>query len=378
MEFTIDREKLLVGIQKTLGIIEKQNGLPILQHVLIRTMESNDRIEILATNREIGIRTDYDASVIKPGQMTIPAKKLSELIKELEGETVHLVTKGKGSAVITCNKVVSKINGLDASDFPESKDAEGYESFEMSAALLSDMIKKVIYAVSKDDSRKNISGIYMQKISKDNIPFVRMSATDGHRLAIISDEMSTSEILDIIPEKGLIIPRKGISEMRKIAEDGEGDIRLGFTRDACILEAGRATLRVNLIDGDYPDITRVIPDDNAAVILRLVVSRGEILHSLRRMAVYDGSCCSLHVNGDFIHFEAKDPDIGEIKDEIEILNVENDDGRAVKFNVGYLIESIESVSVDNVQLNIHAGMGPCVIHGVDDKNYTGIVMPLKG
>jgi DNA polymerase-3 subunit beta len=213
MEFTINRETFLNGIQKTLGIVEKQIAVPVLQNVLIRTMDDNEGIEILATNREISIRTDYDASVVKQGQLTIPAKKLSEIVKAMEGEIIHLAVKGKRVCVITCGKAVCKINGIDAADFPVTMDASECAFFEISPVLLSDMAKKVLYAASRDDGRKNISGISMQKIYIDNIATMRMAATDGHRLAVSIAE-NFDDILQI-PNDSVIIPRKVFLKSKK-------------------------------------------------------------------------------------------------------------------------------------------------------------------
>lgn len=375
MEFTINREIFLNGIQKTLGIVEKQIALPVLQNVLIRTIPDANSIEILATNREISIRTDYDASVIKEGQLTIPAKKLNEILKELQGETVHLVVKGKKVCVITCDKVVCKINGIDAADFPATMDASECSFFEISPVLLADMAKKVLYAVSKDDTRKNLSGVLMQKIYIDNIAAMRLAATDGHRLAVAVAQ-NFDDIMQI-PGDNVIIPRKGFSEIKKIAEGTENNVRIGFIKGGCILEADRATLWVNLIDGQYPDIQRVIPDENKDGVLGLIVDRDALLHSLRRMAVY-GDGCSMNIEGGVIHFEANDPEIGEIKDEIAVADLDVSVSRTVKFNIRFLIEAIEVLSEKKIALNIHDNGGPGVIHGADNKNYTAVVMPLRG
>lgn len=375
MEFTINRETFLNGIQKTLGIVETKSSVPILQNILIRTMEGDERIEIMADNREIGVRGDYDASVIKPGQLTLPAKKLNELIKELEGETIHIAVKGKRSCVITCNKAVCKINGMDASDYPSAMDIEDCNFFTMSPVLLDDMSKKVIYAAAKDDARKNLSGVAMQKIYIDSLPAMRLCATDGSRLAVCVAENFDDTLQ--IPNDGVIIPRKGFMEIRKILDDADGNVRIGFAKGSCIVEAGRVTLRVGLIDNTYPDISRVIPSENAEGILNLTVPREAILHSLRRMAVY-GDACSMDINAGSIHFEANDPNIGEIKDEIEIVDLDAAITRIIKFNIRFLLEAIEALNEKKITLSLYDNNGPCVVHGEFDKNYTALVMPLRG
>lgn len=440
MEFTIDRETFLEGIKATLGIVEKQSAMPILQNLLIKTCD--DGIEISANNREIGIRTNYTASVIKPGELTIPARKLSEIVRELQGETIHLVVK-KGSAMITSNKAVCRINGMEASDYPQMVKAAGYEPFMISPVLLRDMLKKVSYATLKDNTSRNLSGIFIQKIINDGAVSIRMAATDSKRLAIATAPRTELDLP--ITERGVIIPGKGFSEIKKISESTEDDMSIGFVTGACIVEADRSMLRVSLIDGPYPDFQRVIPSEQADGMLAITVVRDTLLHALHRLAVY-GTDCALDIHGGVIHLEARDPEIGEIKDEVEIDQLDqgksdiesekpkkecnakkNRHGlcdhilragisgdkcgvedcclkcmaedcerkcdlskayihevqgqateRTVKFNVHYLIDAIEAVTDEKVVLNIYDGFGGTVIRGSKDKNYLSVVMPLKG
>lgn len=376
MEFTIDRETFQEGIKKTLGIVERNSPTPILQNVLIRTMTDDSGIEILATNREIGIRTNYDASVITPGSLTIPARKLNELVRELQGETVHLAAKKNGTAVITCNKAVCKINGLAADEYPEMIMEDGCESFMISHSLLDYMLGSVLYAVSSESGRVNMEGVFLQKITKDGATIIRMAATDGHRLAITDIKRDETDLP--LPENGIIIPKKGAIEIKKICDGTEGDVEISFAKGAIIINAGRATLRVNLIDANYPDIQRIIPAESADGILKITAVRDDLLHSLRRMAVCGSFGCVLDIHDSAIHLEASDPNVGEIKDEIVISTPDPVAARVVKYNVDYLIEAIEAVTDQAVALNISPEFGGCLVRGADNRNYFGIVMPLKG
>jgi len=375
MEFTINRETFQEGIQRTLGVVEKQASLPILQNILIKT--TDDGIEILATNNEIGIRTNYDASVVKPGSLTIPARKINELVRELQGETVHLASKRTGDAVITCNKTVCKIKGLAADDYPEVLTETASETFISSPTLLRYMLGSVLYAVNRDENRKHLSGVFLQKIIRDESASIRVAATDGHRLAVIQIKRTEAELP--IPENGVIIPRKGALEIRKLSDGIEDDVKIGFVNGAAIVEAGRSMLRVNLIDQNYPDIQRIIPDESMEGILQITAVRDDLLHSLRRIAVCGSSFgCVLDIHDGAIHLEAQDPDIGDIKDEIPISAVDPGAARVVKYNVHYLIDAIDAVTDEAVVLNISPGFGGCLVRGQDNKNYMGIVMPLKG
>lgn len=374
MEFTIKRETFVSAVAKTMGVVERTAGMPILGNLLV--MARDGEIEIAATDREIGITTAYDASVIDGGEFTLPARKLYETVRALEGETLHLKTAGAKDtlAVLTCHKTVCRLNGMPADEFPAIAGKDGCETSPVGPALLRSLIRKVSYAVSKDSSRQNITGIFLEKITEGSSVLIKVSATDGHRLAVAKAVIEETDADPAIPEKGVIIPLKGATEIRKIAEGAER-LQVGFTTGSCIVEANRAVLRVNLIEGDFPDVRRAIPDQSADGNIRIGVLRDALLSSLRRMAVYCPECVILSAAGDLLRLETSDPDVGEIKDEIWIESPATRE-ISVKFNVRYLIDAVEAATAEKVILNLPAGLYGCVIRGADDENYLAVVMPL--
>jgi len=380
LEFTIERDVLLKGIQRTLGIVERKSTIPVLGNVLIRSV-AKDTLQIVATDRELCLMIDYRASVVKSGKLTIPAKKLYETVRELQGETLHMIEISGNTAQMTCEKTVCRLRGLPAEDFPTVPDLADDEGWKIGAgALFRSLIGQVSFAICTDSERKNLEGVFLQRDPSSGKTMIRMVSADGHRLALAETDMTDFERRSgepvCIPEKGIIIPRKGLQEIRKLLDGEESDVSIQVEDQRFIIRNEKNTrLSVSLIDGEFPDYRRVIPDpgDEDTVVK---FEKSSILHCLRRMSVIDNVECVLQISADLLVLSATHADVGDIRDEIPAKY----DGafKTVKFNVEYLIEAIEVVPGDLVELRIPNGRDMAVIKAADDASYLCIVMAMKG
>ena len=375
MEFNINKNMFLKGIQKTLGIVEKKTTMPILSNLLIRTQQG--RIKIIAADREIGLVADYEAEIIREGDITLSAKKLYEMVREIQGDIVHVSKTEKDVVILTCKKEVYRIPGIPAADYPTVEDHEGLPMNKIKGALLGEMIRKTVFAISTDEMRKNLTGVFFEADRVGEASFIRMVATDGHRLSVMKvDVGQEEEEKDFLTmDKGVIIPRKGLSEIRRLVEEESGDVFIGINKGACTLKTDHSLLRVSLIDGEYPDYKRVIPSERGVVV---GVGKDAFLHALRRMSVissdrYSGVIISLS-NGRMV-LNSTNPDVGEANDEIEVSY--QGEERSVGYNVTYLIDAIDVIDEELVDLEIGMAMKPAVIRAVGNENYFCIVMPLK-
>lgn len=371
MEFNIKRDVFLGAIQKTLGIVERKTTMPILGNLLIRT-EAN-RIKIMATDREIGIVSDYEAEIIRSGDITLSAKKLHEMVREIQGDPIHVSKNERDMVSLTANKAVYRIHGIPAEEYPAVVDPGDLSLYRVKASVIKEMIRKTAFAISTDEMRKNLNGVLMEvDPSAENI-VIRMVATDGHRLSLIN--METGEREWMILDKGVIIPRKGITEIRRLIEDLPGEIWIGVRQGMLLVKTDHTLLKVSLIDGDYPDYRRVIPTERGVVV---GVDRDKFLPALKRMSVisserYNGVIIS--ISSDRMVLSSTNPDVGEANDEIEVSY--QGEERSVGYNVNYLTDAVEVVDGDRVEFEIGAGMKPGVIRAADNENYFCIVMPLK-
>jgi DNA polymerase-3 subunit beta len=376
LEFTIEREVFLRGIQKTLGIVDRKSAMPILGNILIAA--AGEELTIVATDREICLTMGYRASVIKEGGITIPARKLFEAVRELQGETLHLVEAAGSVAVLTSNRAVCKLRGLSADDFPQDADPDDLSSFKIKAVLLRELIGKVAFAICTDEMRTNLGGVFLEKEFGEGGDVIRMVATDGHRMAVVKTDITDEENRlghDIIFPPVVIIPRKGIQEIRKLLDGEEGDVSIGFRKGACVVTNDKNTrLSVSLIDGEFPDYRRVIPgkSDDDTVIR---IDKAAILHGLRRMGVIEPGRVDLTISGNLLVLNSIHPDVGEMRDEIEMEH--QGEGKAAAFNGEYLRDAIEAVSGGMIELRLPAGRDMGVIRDAGNENHFCIVMGLK-
>jgi len=370
MEFSMDRNLFLAGVQRTLGIVERKTTIPILNNILLSA--GNNKVRMVATDREIGLIADYDATVTVPGEITVAARKLSEMLREIEGDVVDFKKLDNNWVNITCDKVVYRIPGISANDYPEVVEEVDDGFFRMKSDIFKEMISKTAFAISTDEMRPGLNGVYFEcKAGK-----VGMVATDGHRLSIITMDIGDEDSIhaDIA---GIIIPRKGVSEIRKLVEDGNDYIEMAI-RDgrACVFRKDSTILRVMLIDAEYPDYRKVMPRDDDGTDIH--IDRDKMLRSLKRMSVMSSerfSGVKIEVSGGKVLLSSINPDVGEAKDEIDISY--QGENMTVGYNVRYLIDAIDVIHEDTISLMMRGKEGPGVIQPIENKNYMCIVMPIK-
>lgn len=371
MKFTVQRNTFLEGIQKTLSIVEKKTTMPILNNILIRA--GDNKIKIVATDREIGLVADYAAEVVTEGHVTVSARKLYEMIREIQGDIVQFESNESHRVTVTCQKIIYKIPGLPADDFPSVIDDRSEVNFyTIKGQFIEELISKTSFAMSGDEMRKNLNGVLFETIDEGK-NILRMIATDGHRLAVASIDIGEAAFFKL--EKGIIIPRKGLNEIRRLIEDAPEEISVGVRQGMCIIKTDSTMLRVSLVDAEYPDYRRVIPAEKGVAVK---FEKDAILHALRRMSVvsserYSGVIIGLS-EGKMV-LESTNPDVGEAKEEIEVAY--HDQEISIGYNVKYLIDAIEVVDEGSVVFEMGAGMKPGVIKPVSNDDYMCIVMPLK-
>jgi DNA polymerase-3 subunit beta len=370
MEFNISRDAFLEGIQKTLGIVEKKTTMPILNNVLIKTQA--DGIKIVATDREIGLVADYHAQVVREGEVTLSARKIYEMIREVQSEQIHFYRNDQHLVTLTAQKAVYKIPGIPADDFPAVVVSEDLNFFRIRGQVLKEMIEKTSFSMSMDEIRRNLNGVYFESDSEKS-GMLRAVATDGHRLALASTYSGERDFLRL--EKGMIIPRKGVFEIKKLMDNEEGDVSIGVQQGMCVIKTDRVMLKVSLIDAEFPDYKRVIPSEKGATVQ---FEREAVLHALRRMSVisserYSGVILKLQKNR--IVLNSTNPDVGEANDEMDVVYQGND--MDVGYNVNYLIDAIEVIDEKNVIFEIGAGMKPGVIKPMENDKHFCIIMPLR-
>nr|WP_320114605.1 DNA polymerase III subunit beta [uncultured Desulfuromonas sp.] len=371
MKITTKKNDLLKGLTLVQGVVEKKKTLPILSNVLLEADQENSQLILTATDLEIGIKTHIEADIINPGKITISAKKLYEIVKELAESEITLKVKENNWVEIINGKAKFNIVGLSSEEFPLITDKSTDEKFIIDGITFKNIIDKTFYAISNDESKFNLNGIYLHSQVIENDKYLKFVSTDGHRLALMQIKSDTN----ILNEKGVIFPKKGLSELRKIIDQDEKEIELSILDNNAIINFGETTLVMRLIDGDFPDYNRVIPEisDTYCQI------NGEILlHTLRRISLLANEK-SKGINIEFLQDEinvtSSNPEYGDATETIKTSY--NGNNVKIGFNSKYLIDVISNVIDKDIKIYIKDNMSPCLILPEDSNNYLAVIMPMR-
>lgn len=373
MEFTIKRDVFLEAIQKTLSIAEKKTTNPIFNNILIST--EGDRIKIVATDREITLVARYECEVINEGEIALLSRKLYELVRECQGEVVHVSIGDNNIARISCDRAVFKMYGLSAENYPTPNlDDVSQPALTVATDIIKELITNTHYAVSTDETRKNLQGVYFHYFVEDDANWLVMVGTDGNRLAFMRRAISGSGDWSML-EKGIIIHKRGLMEIRRQLEGASGELSLWVDSGAIIIKKGSTTLRVSLIAEQYPNYRKVIPTEWQGTI---AFNKEVVLHALRRMGVLasdDSNGVIISLQGDLMTLSSANQELGEAKEELEVKY----DGPDVdmNFNVNYLIAAIEVVKGEGALFRLSAQKKANVITAADSDDYMGLVMQLR-
>lgn len=371
MEITLRRDTFLKALQKVQGIVEKRNTMPILSNVLMEA--SGDTLFVTATDLEVGMKSSYPVDVIREGKITVAAKKLYEIIKELPDQEISFSTRENDWIDIRCGKAQFNIVGLSPDEFPYFPKVGEYSFLEVPNSVLREMIDQTSYAICSDETKYNLNGIFVKAGDKDGQPFLRMVATDGHRLSVVERPLAGKAAADL--QKGAIFPRKGIYELRKMTEEEEGGLQLGMMDNSAVVKKGNSVVVMRLVDGEFPDYTRVIPQHNDKSVR---IGREDLLHSLKRMSILSSEKfkgIKLEVGTGTMEISSSNPEFGEAREELTI------DYAGVqimaRFNARYLIDVLAVLPEPQVELQLKDEMSPAIVLSVGQEGFLAVVMPMR-
>jgi len=370
MEFKIDREEFAKGLYRAQNIVEKKATMPILLNVLIEAKGSE--ISITATDLEIGFNAFHPARIISEGTATLLAKKLYEVIKELPEKEVSVRLKENQWVEVSCGKSVFNIMGLSAEKFPSLPSYEEEEYFCAERNTLREMIEKTLFAVSSDDLRYNLTGIFFIEKEEEGGKWMRMVATDGYRLSIIDRSMK-SEIRGL--ENGILLPKKGLGELKKLLEEDGEDVWLKVKNNNFIIKKDRVVLIMRLLDAEFPDYRQVIPTQTKKQIR---ISRTHILESLRRVSILSSEKTKgvkFHFSRDLLELSSYNPELGEAKEELSIEY--KGEELAIGFNSRFVLEVLNILNSEEVLFCLDDGASPGIIRPANDERHTCVIMPMR-
>ena len=327
-------------------------------------------ITITATDLEIGIRGIHPAEVIKDGKTTISAKKLYEVIKELPEKTISFRLKENHWVEIKSGKSTFNIMGISAESFPSlpGYEEEGFSLVEK--GIFKEMVEKTLFAVSADESRYNLTGVFFVK--KEGNQDFRMVATDGYRLSLI-DRSFGAELSGL--ETGVILPKKGLVEMNKILEEESQSVSMKIKGNNFIIKKGDVVLIMRLLDAEFPDYRQVIP---ASTKRHIKIKRNQILESLKRVSILSSEKTrgvKFIFDQEILELSSYNPEFGEAKEELAVdYKGEN---ITVGFNSRFVLEVLNTLKSEEVVFDIEDGVSPAIIRPANDEKHTCVIMPMR-
>jgi DNA polymerase-3 subunit beta len=367
MEIKAKRGDLLATLYWTQNIVERRNTIPILANVLIAAQKKE--IHMTATDLEVGVRGNVEGEVTREGTVTVNAKKLYEIIREVPNEQVQLKRLENEWVEVRSGKSVFKIVGMDAREFPQFPSFDSQQLSNTPSATLRGMIERTIFSVSTDETRYSLNGVFVEQGDGGKI---RMVATDGHRLAFDEREVGSLGLA-----KGVILPRKGLGELRKLLEsNGDGVVSIGFRENMALVTKDKVELFMRLIDGDFPDYSKVIPKGNPNLAK---IEHEELLQALRRVSIisserYKG--IKMDFSSGSVSLSANNPDLGEAVEEIEAEYK----GKPISigFNARYLLDVLGVLNGEGeIDIELKDELSPSIIRKSGDAGYLYVLMPMR-
>ena len=367
MKFNIHRDSLLEALLKVQSVVEKRNTVQILANILCSVKDNV--LSLSATDLEVGIRISIPVENSTDGRVTLSAKNFFDIVKELPNKPLTVSKKDNNWVELLCGKSKFTVVSLSADEYPAFPVFEEKTYFAARAEALKQMIDSTSFAVSTDATRYHLNGVYLEHL-ENNV--MRMTATDGHRLSFVDQELFLK-----MPElkRGIIIPKKGLSEFRKLI-DGESDsVSLSFERGYLFVQHNQTYLFIRLIEGEYPDYRQVIPKgaDKTAKINRV-----EFHSALKRVSLLaheKSRGVKFSFSGSTLTISSSNPDMGEAREELEVAYTS--EPIEIGFNAKYVLDNLDVITGDEVEIQLKERLSPAIFSSAGQKNHTYVVMPMR-
>lgn len=370
MKLTIERAALLRSLNHVQSVVERRNTIPILSNVLIKAEDG--ALSLATTDMDLEINESVAANISDAGSTTAPAHTLHDIVRKLpDGSDVELALNAEGTQMtVKAGRSQFKLSCLPITDFPEIGAGDLPTSFSLPAADLRALIDRTKFAMSTEETRYYLNGIYLHEAEQEGVPVLRAVATDGHRLARF--EMPLPEGAKGMP--GIIIPRKAIGELRKLSEDAADAISITLSENKIRFAFDHIILTSKLIDGTFPDYQRVIPEGNDKIVevdsklLTAAVDRVSTISDGKSRAI------KINMNGKLMTISASSAEAGSATEEVEV-NGETD--IEIGFNAKYLLDITSQIEGEGCRFTLADPASPTIIQDNSDPSALYVLMPLR-
>ena len=371
MKITVERSELLKSLGHVHRVVERRNTIPILANVLIRADRS--KLSLKATDLDVEITDTIAAEVGPGGSTTVPAHMFFDIVRKLpEGAQIILESSGDRAAMaIRAGRSRFTLQTLPESDFPDLAPGEMTHKFTLKASDLKRLIDKTQFAISTEETRYYLNGIYLHAASSGKTQMLRAVATDGHRLAQMEIELPKGAV----GMPGIIVPRKTVAEVQRLMEDSDAEVAIELSAGKIRFTVGEAVLTSKLIDGTFPDYGRVIPAGNDK---ELVVDKKEFEAAVDRVSTVSserGRAVKLSITGGKLLLSVTNPDSGSANEELEVEYAA--DPIDIGFNSRYLLDIAAQIEGEAAVLKLADPGSPTLIQDKEAKGALYVLMPMR-
>lgn len=373
MKIKVLKTEIFKLISKAQNVIEKRNTMPVLTNVLLSA--DKDSLTLYATDLEVSVKATCKINCLKKGKAVVGAKNLFDILKELPDGEIHLEKLENNSVTIEQGKAYFHINGISPDEFPVFPSLETEKFANFSPNTIKEMIEKTIYSVSTDESRYHLNGVLFETGEATESPTLRMVATDGHRLSLV--DRSLSSALSDVFKDGIIVPRKGLNEIRKVIDTLESDQNVDIAVEGAqlILKTSDTLLMIRLIEGKYPNYKQLLPKD---LNLHAIINKEKLVSSLKRVSLVSNQKSkgvTFSFSDGVVEIFSNSPDLGEAKEEIEVNY--NKEELKIGFNARYILDVLASIDENEVRMSFKDQNSPVLLGPKDDEKYRCVVMPMR-
>ena len=366
MELVVRKNELLRELQLFQGIVERKNTIPILANVLIEA--KGDEILMLATDLEVALRSRCPATVAKSGSLTLPAKKLFEIVKALP-ETDVRIEEDKNGVKVAADRFDSRMQTLPREDFPTLPEGTGKGRASLPRNALKEMVAKTQFAITGEDTRYFLNGAKFV-LTPESLTLV---ATDGHRLALVE----VKHEVGITQEIGVILPKKTLIELGKLLSEGEGDILFESGENHLFFEVSGRMLISRMIDGQFPAYERVIPKGNDKDI---EFERERLTNAVKRVALLSNErsrAVKFEIDKGKVEVTSSSSEFGEAREQLPVEYA--GPAMTISFNAQYVLDFLNVIETDIVSLSLKDEVSQAVMKpvGAQGYDYTYVIMPMR-
>ena len=372
MEINLKREAFSSTLQNINSVVDKStsSNKPILSNFVMRTMEGEvSKVEFSSTDYELSLVEQVEAEIIEPGSICVNAKKVFDIVKELQDEDVKIRSTEQLWIHITCGSSEMRLPSVEVGLYPQTVLEDLPQSVTISVDDLKQCIDMTLFAAITNESRRNLMGVCLSTTSDQQ---TRWLSTDGHRLAQI---LKSVDDLKFSEDKEVIVPRKALTEVRRTADLFGQTVVISFDERVMQFTGGRISFKTRLIEGKFPNCDPIIPKDNT---MEIIVNRESFINSLRIVSSISSEKLrpvKLLISQGVLKMESEKADYGEVVDEIEI-GYEGDPFQ-IGFNSRYLLDVLIVIESEDIKLECKNSMSPTIIKSTVDESFLSVIMPLR-